>query len=79
MAPRVGFEPTTFRLTVERSTAELSGNSDDFHQGMLSVDGPIATRFDSRKPSNDKLFHGDAIVERMLRIEQHGQRLAAVN
>ena len=26
MAPRVGFEPTTIRLTVECSTAELSGN-----------------------------------------------------
>lgn len=27
MAPRVGFEPTTCRLTVGRSTAELSGNT----------------------------------------------------
>ena len=26
MAPRVGFEPTTYRLTADRSTAELSGN-----------------------------------------------------
>ena len=26
MAPRVGFEPTTYRLTAGRSTAELSGN-----------------------------------------------------
>ena len=35
--------------------------------------------FASGKPSNDKLFHGDAFVERMFRIEQHGQRLAAVH
>ena len=27
MAPRVGFEPTTTRLTVEGSTAELSGSN----------------------------------------------------
>ena len=27
VAPRVGFEPTTIRLTVECSTAELSGNA----------------------------------------------------
>lgn len=27
MAPRVGFEPTTARLTVESSTAELSRNT----------------------------------------------------
>ena len=27
MAPRVGFEPTTIRLTVECSTAELSGTT----------------------------------------------------
>ena len=26
LAPRVGFEPTAYRLTVECSTAELSGN-----------------------------------------------------
>ena len=26
MAPRVGLEPTTFRLTAERSTVELPGN-----------------------------------------------------
>ncbi len=26
MAPRVGFEPTTYRLTAGCSTAELSGN-----------------------------------------------------
>ena len=26
LAPRVGFEPTTFRLTAERSTIELPGN-----------------------------------------------------
>lgn|GEM_PF-4067579 len=25
-APRVGFEPTTYRLTAGRSTVELSGN-----------------------------------------------------
>lgn len=27
LAPRVGFEPTTYRLTVECSTAELPGNN----------------------------------------------------
>ena len=27
LAPRVGFEPTTYRLTVECSTAELPGNT----------------------------------------------------
>ncbi len=27
VAPRAGFEPATFRLTVERSTAELPGNT----------------------------------------------------
>ena len=26
MAPRVGLEPTTYRLTAGRSTIELSGN-----------------------------------------------------
>ena len=38
MAPRVGFEPTTLRLTAECSTAELSRNknlgSDLLSQGM---------------------------------------------
>ena len=28
LAPRVGLEPTTLRLTAECSTIELSGNSD---------------------------------------------------
>ena len=26
LAPRIGFEPTTYRLTAERSTTELPGN-----------------------------------------------------
>ena len=30
MAPRVGFEPTAARLTVECSTAELSGSGPAF-------------------------------------------------
>ena len=31
MAPRVGLEPTTYRLTAGRSTIELSGNKSLLH------------------------------------------------
>ena len=39
MAPRAGIEPATFRLTVERSTAELPGN-----KAASIRNGPITKR-----------------------------------
>ena len=43
VAPRVGFEPTTDRLTVDCSTAELSGNSSEraIAQGFAVCKGEI--------------------------------------
>ena len=40
MAPRVGFEPTTLRLTAECSTAELSGNAVHFDSGFPIIKMP---------------------------------------
>lgn len=67
MAPRVGFEPTAIRLTVECSTAELSGSSPDF-AGQAA---PIAVAFMALQgASGDKLFCRNTIVESMFRVEQ---------
>jgi hypothetical protein len=35
MAPRVGFEPTTYRLTAGRSTVELSGIAFAIERGKV--------------------------------------------
>ena len=40
MAPRVGFEPTTIRLTVECSTAELSRNMDRRIASLAGIANP---------------------------------------
>ncbi len=37
MAPRLGFEPRTWRLTAARSTVELSGNSSDTLYSNLNL------------------------------------------
>lgn len=52
MAPRIGFEPMTYRLTAGCSTAELSGNIckyfhiDDF--SFLGTHAYYRTRFESQ-------------------------------
>ncbi len=38
-APRVGFEPTTYRLTAGRSTVELSGNASNRRKRLPCGDG----------------------------------------
>ncbi len=39
-APRVGFEPTTYRLTAGRSTVELSGNALNRRNGPYGDGSP---------------------------------------
>src|SRR3954462_11644701 len=73
MAPRAGFEPATIRLTVERSTTELPGSS-------LSARRAYSRRFSgSARRLDRELLHGDALVERVLGVEQQGQHVASVD
>ena len=68
MAPRVGFEPTTLRLTAGCSTAELTRNI-KWQQPILPVGCPTSTfgaaelnfcvAFEIRKPTENLLFHSD--------------------
>ena len=64
MAPRVGFEPTAARLTVESSTAELPGNSVEGR----SINASLADA--SPMQSGEELLHRDAVVERVFGVEQ---------
>ena len=52
VAPRVGFEPTAIRLTVECSTAELSGSS----PALAGQAAPIAARFFGWQGQNCEFF-----------------------
>ena len=47
LAPRVGFEPTTYRLTAGRSTIELSGNHQARHPASRCSE-PLQDTFVSR-------------------------------
>ena len=53
MAPRAGFEPATCRLTVECSTAELSGNRRNRRsQAGLRITKPFAVAKDQMTGSS---------------------------
>src|SRR5688572_11040751 len=71
MAPRVGFEPTAIRLTVECSTAELSGSSPVGRGAPIAVSAGLA-RFGKRR-LNLKLLGDDAFVEGVAAVEQEGE------
>ena len=80
MAPRVGFEPTAIRLTVECSTAELSGSSPALagQVGRICssfcfgnpVSNNVFTEWEIFLVSRDKLLGNDALIEAVTGVKQ---------
>ncbi len=56
MAPRVGFEPTAIRLTVECSTTELSGNNVAYRE----------TSFDVKRAYSNAIYRPQAIKRQIV-------------
>ena len=75
VAPRDGFEPSANRLTAGCSTAELPGSSLSARRAYSSALFGLARRA-ARRLSDRELLHGDALVERVLGVEQQGQDVA---